>query len=68
MHLRTHVIMEMLIMEMQEIPFWHFGDTNASLWGGSIPKSTRKEFENSRKQFLTKFLHVKKPKAIHPPH
>ena len=44
----------------QEIHFQHFGDTNAFLWGGSIPKSTWKEFENVQKHFLTKFLQVKK--------
>ena len=30
------------------------------VWGGSIPKSTWKEFENVQKHFLTKFLQVKK--------
>ena len=44
----------------QEIPFRHFGDIGASLWGGSIPKYTWKEFENVQKHFLTKFLQVKK--------
>ena len=44
----------------QEISFRHFGDTAASLWGGSIPKSTWKEFENVQKHFVTKFLQVKK--------
>ena len=51
----------------QEISFQHFGDTGASLWGGStevrggsIPKSTWKKFENVQKHFLTKFLKVKK--------
>ena len=44
----------------QEISFRHFGDTSSSLWGGSILKSTWKEFENVLKHFLTKFLQVKK--------
>ena len=44
----------------QEISFRHFGDTGASLWGGSIPKSTWKESENVQKHFLTKFRQVKK--------
>ena len=30
------------------------------VWGGSIPKSTWKAFENVQKHFLTKFLQVKK--------
>ena len=48
----------------QEIPLNpHFGDTNASLWGGGIPKSTWTEFENVQKHFLTKFLQVKKQMA-----
>ena len=45
----------------QEIPLNpHFGDTNASLWGGGIAKSTWTEFENVQKHFLTKFPQVKK--------
>ena len=32
------------------------------VWGDSIPKSMWKEFENVQKQFLTKFLQVKKQK------
>ena len=40
---------------------------DASLWGGSIPKSTWKEFENVQKHFLTKFLQVKETNTIHPP-
>ena len=44
----------------QEILFRHFGDTGASLWGSSIPKSMWKEFENVQKHFITKFLQVKK--------
>ena len=39
----------------QEIPFRHFGEIGATLWGGSIPKSTLKEFENVQKHFLTRF-------------
>ena len=31
------------------------------VWGGSIPKSTWKEFENVQKLFRTKFQQVKKP-------
>ena len=38
----------------------YFGDTSVSLWGGSIPKSTWKDFENVQKYFLTKFPQVKK--------
>ena len=45
MHLRTHAIMEIL---------------NVGSSGGSIPKSTWKEFENVQKHFLTKFLQAKK--------
>ena len=45
------------MLDPQEI---HFGDTSVSLWGGSISKSTWKEFENVQKLFLTKFLQVKK--------
>ena len=49
-------------MGSEKIHFRHFGDTNAFLWGGSIHKSTWKEFENVQnlKHFLTKFLQVKK--------
>ena len=43
----------------QEISFRHFGDTNASLWGGSILNLLQK-FENVRKPFLTKFFQVNK--------
>ena len=53
----------------QKIYFRHFGDTGASRWGGSIPKSTWKEFENIQKHFLTKFLQVKKQTPYtHPRH
>ena len=44
----------------QEISFRHFGDTSSSLWGGSILKSTWKEFENVQNKILTKYLQVKK--------
>ena len=51
-----------LSLSPQEISFRHFGDTASSLrggsMGGSIPKSTWKEFENVQKHFLTKFLQV----------
>ena len=30
------------------------------VWGGNIPKSTWKEFENVQKYFITKFLQLKK--------
>ena len=48
------------MLGLQEISFRHFGDTSASLWGGSIPKSTWKEFENVQNKILTKYLQVKK--------
>ena len=43
----------------QEKPFRHFGDTVASLWGGDIPKSTWKEFENLQKHFLQSFYKLR---------
>ena len=61
MHLRTHASMKKLSVGSSRNTFstllLHY---RVEVWGGSIPKSTWKEFENAQKHFLTKFLQVKK--------
>ena len=55
----------------KEIPFQHFNDIGAFLWGGSmeasIPKSSWKEFENVQKHFSYKISSSREINAIIPP-
>ena len=54
--------MEILSVGPQEMLFWHFGDTNASLLGDNIHEVDLlgKSLKMSKKYFLMKFLKVKK--------